>query len=98
MITNDQFYVYYTDYTVLIDEMNSKLWEAQKRNPLADYRISEKNINNLMFLRELFHVMYHDQQTIENDSGKVMIERNKLINRIHRLEKENENLKKDIIL
>jgi len=98
MITQQEFYVYFTDYTKLIDSMALKLTEAKRKFPNNDFTESEKAINSLRFLRELFHNMYHDQQTIENDSGRVIMERHRLMDKIIKLEQENTNLKKDIIL
>lgn len=98
MITQAQFYVYYTDYTLIIDSMNEKLMEAKKRNPNANYSFQEKTIKTLEFLRLLFHQMYHDQQSIENDSGKIIQERHNLIEKCARLEKEINNLKENLSL
>lgn len=87
MITNQQFYVYYTDFTILIDKMSDSF-----------YTITKEDIKKLRFLREVFHMMYHIQQTMDNGAGKVIEERHNLITKCLRLEKENEKLKNNINL
>jgi hypothetical protein len=98
MITQQQFYVYYTDYTLIIDGMNEKLSEAKRKNPEKDFKSQEEIIKTVKFLRQLFHTMYHDQQSIENQSGKIIHERHSLITKCSRLEKELETLKSNIDL
>lgn len=42
--------------------------------------------------------MYQHSITLDNNSGKVMVERDNLIRKIHQLEKENELLKHNLTL
>ena len=97
MLSNAEFYVNYNDYSVMIDSMREKLLEAIKRDKNRDYSKQWETIETLQRLQALFHLMYHNQQTIENDSGKVMIERKKLLDKNGALERENANLKQELI-
>lgn len=97
-MTNKEFYQYYTDFDIIIDGMRLKLLEAMKKNPGGDYSQPNYTIEKLERLKLVYHTMYHQQQTVDNESGKVMQERHRLISQIAKLERENENLKKDIIL
>jgi hypothetical protein len=96
MLTNAEFYANYADYDNLIIGMEEKLLDAKKRNPSQDFSEAEKKINTLHRLKDLYHLMYHCQQTIDNESGKVMSERKKLLDKIGALERENLALKENI--
>jgi hypothetical protein len=98
MLTERQFYDYYTDFDILITGMNERLLEAQKKNPEMDVERALSKINMLRRLQNVFHKMYHENMTIDNGAGKVLIERDKLLRRISQLEKENEELKQNIRL
>lgn len=96
MITNAEFYVNYADYSNLIDNMREKLLKAIGKDGSKDYSEQWKMIETLERLQILFHQMYNEQQTIETESGKVLLERKKLMDRILNLERQNEELKKNI--
>ena len=95
-MTTVEFYEFYTDYDVLIDGMREKLLEAMKRSPKADFSDAHLKIEKLERLKLLFHTMYHEQLSTDNDSGKIMADRTKLLNRIQYVEKENAELKLQI--
>lgn len=97
-LSDREFRVFYTDYDIIIDGMRSKLLEAKKANPKKDFSDREETIDRLIALRELFHRMHHNSITLDNSSRRVMVERENLIRKINRLEKENETLKQSIIL
>lgn len=96
MLTNAEFYVNYADYGILISKMLEKVTEARKRDKNRDFSEQYESIETLQRLQNLFHLMYHAQQTIENESGKVMMERKRLLDKIASLQKENESLKNEI--
>lgn len=98
MITERDFYDYYTDYDVLITSMNEKLLEAQKKNPYLDMDKPLQKINMLRRLQNVFHKMYHEVRIIDTREGNVLFERDKLLKRISQLEKENKELKENIRL
>ncbi len=96
MLTNAEFYVNYADYSNLIDNMRDKLLKAMGKDGAKDYSEQWKMIETLERLQILFHQMYNEQQIIETNSGKVLIERKRLTDKIIALEKQNEELKKNI--
>jgi len=96
MLTNAEFYVNYADYSNLIDNMREKLLKAMGKDGKKDYSEQWKMIETLERLQVLFHQMYNEQQIIETDSGKVLIERKRLTDKIIALEKQNEELKNNI--
>ncbi len=98
MITNAEFYVNYADYSNIIDNMREKLLKAIGGNGNRDYSEQWKTIETLERLQNLYHQMYNEQQSIESESGKVLLERKRLLDKIIRLEKENEHLKQNINL
>ncbi len=98
MMSNKQFYEYYTDFDTIIDGMRVKLLDAMKRNPKGDYSQPNYTMEKLQRLQIVFHSMYHDQQTIDNDSGKIMMERDKFIKRISKLETEISTIKSNLNL
>lgn len=98
MLTQKQFYSYYTDYDVIITSMNEKLMKAQKNNPTMDFSSQLDTICKLRGLQTVFHGIHNELVTKENESGRVMSERENLLRRIQQLEKENEELKENIRL
>jgi hypothetical protein len=97
-LTERQFRVLYTDYDSIIDGMREKLLEAHRLNPKKDFSDRYATIEKLITLRELFHQIYQYQITLDNNSAKVMTERENFIRRIAKLEKELEALKQNITL
>ena len=97
MLTNAEFYVNYADYSNLIDNMREKLLKAIGTNGNKDYSEQWKMIETLERLQNLYHLMYHSQQQIEVESGKVLVERKKLMDKILSLQRENDNLKGQIL-
>lgn len=98
MITNNEFYAIYTDYGILIDKMREKLLEAIKRDKNRDYTEQWHSIETLEKLQTLYHKMYHFMQIVDNQSGKLLMERKQLLDKLVRLEKENESLKQNLNL
>lgn len=96
MITNAEFYVNYADFSNLIDNMRDKLLKAIGTNGNRDYSEQWKTIETLERLQNLLHQLYNEQQMIETESGKVLVERKRLMDRIINLERQNEELKKNI--
>lgn len=98
MLTNAEFYANYADYSNLIDNMRNKLLRAIGANGNKDYSEQWKTIETLERLQTLYHQMYHDQQTIDNQSSKIMLERKKMADKILSLENQLNELKKNITL
>jgi predicted nuclease with TOPRIM domain len=96
MLRDTEFYANYTDFTLLIDNMREKLLKAIGTNGNKDYSEQWKMIESLERLQNLYHLMYHSQQQIEIESGKVLLERKKMMDKIYRLENELTELKKNI--
>lgn len=95
-MTIDEFYGYWSDYETIIDEMNEKLLIFKQKNPTINTESQERIIASLRHLQNLFHRMYHDSEKRLGEDLKLLQDRQKLINRIATLEKENETLKKNI--
>jgi hypothetical protein len=77
--------------------MREKLYKAIGTNGKRDYSEQWKMIETLERLQNLYHLMYHSQQQIEVESGKVLVERKKLMDKILSLQRENDNLKGQIL-
>lgn len=98
MITENEFYRVYSEYGVLISKMREKLLEAIKRDKNRDYSEQWQSIETLENLQNLYHKMYHFIQITDSQSGKALLERKKLLDKITRLEIENESLKTNLNL
>tara|TARA_R110000868_G_scaffold252451_1_gene509087 strand:+ start:1754 stop:2050 length:297 start_codon:yes stop_codon:yes gene_type:complete len=95
-LTDNQFYAHYGTYSYLITEMEDRLLNAKMKSPYCDYSEAEEKIKSLQNLRDLFHIMWHEQLNQGNIESKIIMERGKLLSRIFQLEKENEILKQTI--
>lgn len=96
MMSEQQFYYIYTDYDLIITNLNEKLNNFKLKNPAYDISEQLNVINTLRFLQNTFHKQYHLLLSLEGQHGKWIGERNRLINIINDLEKENKNLKESI--
>ena len=98
MLSEAQFYAIYGNYSVLIEKLSSKVVEFQKRNKNANVDEQLKMIENLQYLQDMFHKLYHTLLLIDGKQGDMFAERKKLLDKIARLEIENKNLKESIRL
>ena len=96
MLSEQQFYAIYGDYSVLIEKLSSKVVEFQKRNKNINVDEQLKMIETLQFLQDMFHKLYHTLQLIDGKQGDMYAERKRLMDKINRLEKENSDLKENI--
>jgi hypothetical protein len=96
MLSEQQFYAIYGDYSVLIEKLSSKVVEFQKRNKNTNVDEQLKMIETLQFLQDMFHKLYHTLQLIDGKQGDMYAERKRLMDKINRLEKENSDLKENI--
>ena len=97
-LSNNQFYVYYSDYEHLINEMEGKILQALEKSPNRDFSEAWEKVDTLKHLQLVYHNMYHFQQSIDNESGKIMKERDFLLKKLIRLEEENNQLKQNLNL
>ena len=97
-LKESEFYAFYGTYEYLITEMDIKLLDAKFKLPNGNFLDAEHKIKSLEKLRDLFHSMYHEQIKNQNNDGKVLFERAKLLKYISKLEMENKNLKENIKL
>jgi predicted nuclease with TOPRIM domain len=97
MLKDYEFHANYADFSNLIDNMRDKLYNAMGKDGKRDYSEQWKMIETLERLQNLYHLMYHSQQQIEVESGKVLVERKKLMDKILSLQRENDNLKGQIL-
>jgi hypothetical protein len=98
MMSDREFYELYIDFDVIVDGMRLKLLEAMKRTPSADFSQPNYTIEKIQRLQLAFHSLWQQIQSVDNESFKAMKERDKLMRMVAKLENENKNLKKDIIL
>jgi len=97
MLSEAQFYAIYCDYSILIEKLSSKVLEFQKRNKNAIVDEQLAMIRNLQYLQDMFHKLYHSLQLIDGKQGEMFSERRRLLDKIVSLQKENDNLKNNII-
>jgi len=97
MLSEAQFYAIYRDYSTLIEKLSSKVLEFQKRNKNAIVDEQLAMIRNLQYLQDMFHKLYHSLQLIDGKQGEMFAERRRLLDKIVSLQKENDNLKNNII-
>lgn len=97
MMSDDEFYKIYFQYCELVERLESKILVHLEKNPKADLTEQEGFIRKLLNLRGYFHKLYHINLTLTRGQVEVMIEREKLLNKIKRLETENTNLKNNIL-
>jgi len=97
MLSEAQFYAIYRDYSTLIEKLSSKVLEFQKRNKNAIVDEQLAMIRNLQYLQDMFHKLYHSLQLIDGKQGEMFAERRRLLDKILSLQKENDNLKNNII-
>jgi len=95
-MTDQQFYEIYAVYDRTIQRLETKLFDYKQKNIYADTTEQQEVIDNLISLRQVFHKLRHVNQTLEKGQIEVVIEREKLLNRILRLENEIKNLKENI--
>lgn len=97
-LTYGQFYAFYAHYELISSEMELSIHEAFLINPERCFDVERKTIETIKMLKDVYHAMYHHQQTLDNQSGKVMKERDFLLKKIIKLEQENKNLKESLSL
>ena len=96
MLTEQQFYYIYSDYCVLIDKLSNKLYSYKLKNPSADVTEQFNFISKLIYLKDSFYKLYQLCLLLDGHQGKWSGEKQRLLQRIYELEKENENLKNNI--
>ena len=97
MLTEQQFYYIYSDYCVLIQKLSDKLHSYKLSNPNADVTEQFEFISKLIYLKESFYKLYQLCLLLDGQQGKWSGEKQRLLQRIFELEKENENLKNNIL-
>lgn len=97
MLSEQQFYFIYADYSKLIERLLNRLNEYQKRQPLADVTEQLEFIREIQYLQDAFHKLYHTILLLDGKQGEMFAERKRLLNKIVSLENENEILKQNII-
>ena len=95
-MTNDEFYGVYATFDKIIIRHEEKLLEAIKRDKNRDFSEQQEVIDTLLYLRGCIHRLYDESLKLKNGQIEVVIEREKLLNRILRLESENKTLKQNI--
>lgn len=95
---DSEFYFYYGRLGYVISEMEQKLLDFKKRNRDLDTSESEKNIEYLKKVQTQFHYLWHENYRQLQLVGADLLEKQRLLNKITKLENEIKNLKKDIIL
>jgi len=97
LIPEPKFYRVYTDYSLLIEGMSEKVIAYKTKNPTADITSQLETIDKIRELQQIFHNLYQLLLNLENQQGRWMGERHRLLMRISQLEKENTNLKNNIL-
>ena len=97
MLSEQQFYFIYADYSKLIERLLNRLNEYQKRQPLADVTEQLEVIRNVQYLQDCFHKLYHTILIVDNKQGEMFAERKRLLDKIVSLQSENEQLKNNIL-
>jgi len=97
MLSEQQFYYIYADYSKLIERLLNSLNEYQKRNPLIDVTEQLEVIRNVQYLQDMFHKLYHTILVIDGKYGEMFAERKRLLDKLVSLQKENDQLKTNII-
>lgn len=97
-MTDQEFYSIYAVYDRTIQRLESKLFDYKLKNIHANIDEQQEVIDNLISLRQAFHKLRHTNLMLSRGQMDVVIEREKLLNTITRLQKENENLKNNLNL
>ena len=97
MLTEQQFYYIYSDYCVLIQKLSDKLDFYKLKNPNADVTEQFNFIRKLIYLKDSFYKLYQLCLLLDGQQGKWSGEKQRLLQRIYELEKENESLKNNIL-
>ena len=92
-MNNLEFYAIYARYDKIIIRLEQKVVEHKIKHLKADLSEQQKVIDDLINLRQMFHKLYHINLTLERGQIEVVIERERLLNRINQLQTENNNLK-----
>jgi hypothetical protein len=93
---NDEFYRVYATFDKIIIRHEQKLLQARKKDFNKDFSEQQEVIDTLIYLRGCIHRLYDENLKLKNGQIEVVIEREKLLNRILRLEAENKTLKQNI--
>ena len=96
MLSEQQFYEIYTIYSEIIDNARERIITYKKQHKIALIPEQEKFIEDLEYLKDLFHKQYHWMLLIDNKQGEVFAERKRMLEIISKLTIENENLKQSI--
>ena len=97
-MNDNEFYFYYGRIGYVISEMELKLFDFKKKNPDLDTTNAEANINYLKTVQIKFHYLWHENYKQLQIVGNDLLEKERLLNRIVALERENKLLKENIIL
>lgn len=97
-MNDSEFYYYYGRIGYVIAEMELKLLDFQRRNKDLDVSKSQENIDYLKTVQIRFHYLWHENYKQLQQTGVELIERERLLNRITKLEIENKLLKENIII
>ena len=93
-----EFYIYYGRIGYVITEMEEKLFNFKIKNKDLDTTKAELNINMLKEAQIRFHYLWHENYKLLQQTGTELLEKEKLMNTIIKLRRENDKLKEDIIL
>lgn len=97
-MSDNEFYFYYGRIGYVIAEMELKLFNFKLKNKDLDTSEPEKNIKYLKAVQTKFHYLWHENYRQLQLVGADLLEKQLLLNKITRLEKEIKNLKENIIL
>lgn len=97
-MNDNEFYYYYGRIGYVISEMEEKLLHFKIKNKDLDTTKAEDNIKMIKSFQHQFHYLWHENFRLMQQTGFELLEKQKLMNTIVKLKRENENLKQNIIL
>jgi hypothetical protein len=97
-MSDNEFYLFYGRMGYVITEMDEKLINFKIKNRYLDTTKVEENIERLKGVQERFHYLWHENYRLMQQTGFELLEKQKLLNTIVKLKRENEMLKENIIL
>ena len=95
-MTEEQFYAIYVKFNDVIIRLNEKLLDHKQKFPKSDISAQIELLEDLRFFKDKLHQQWHLLLSLENQHGKWIGERSRLLDKITHLENENKQLKNNI--